>query len=131
MSRVLIVVLFSLVLIGCGVDQSDPKVVAKEYVEAVYYANLPRFKQLVQEKDYNATDDYSLFIKKDSTAKSNTRKFRGDISLVAVTDHYQKDDRARARVKVEFNNGERRLLSIQMHKVGENWYVNPMSWSRW
>ncbi|NVK88425.1 MAG: DUF4878 domain-containing protein [Gammaproteobacteria bacterium] len=129
--KLLMVNVCTLFLVGCGIDQSDPKVVAQEYVEAVYFANLPRFMELVDPDDYDATDDYRLFIAKDSTAKSNTRKHRGGVTLVAATDSYVKGDRAHVRVKVEFNNGERRLLSINMHQKDGNWYVNPMSWARW
>ncbi len=131
MFRIVVTLIISSCLFACGVDQTDPEVVAKEYVEAVYFANLPRFKLLVAEKDYQATADYQLFIEKNSTAKSNTRKFRGDISLITATDRSVNGNHARVRVKVEFNNGERRLISVPLHKVGEHWFVGPMSWARW
>ncbi|WMS86283.1 DUF4878 domain-containing protein [Pleionea litopenaei] len=126
-----IAVSFIMLLTACGVDQSNPEVVAQEYVEAIYFANLPRFKEIVEPDDYDANDDHKLFVAKDSTAKSNTRKHRGGIALVQVSDSYVKDNRARVRVNVEFNNGERRVLSISLHMKDGNWYVNPTSWARW
>lgn len=131
MFRIVATLIVSSCLFACGVDQTDPEVVAEEYVEAVYFANLPRFKLLVEEKDHQATTDYQLFIEKSSTAKSDTRKFRGDISLIAATEQSVNGNRARVRVKVEFNNGERRLISVPLHKVDEHWFVGPMSWARW
>ncbi|PWK53623.1 uncharacterized protein DUF4878 [Pleionea mediterranea] len=120
-----------LLLSACGMDQSDPEAVALEYVESVYFANLPRFKMVVEESDYDDNEDYRLFISKDSTAKSNTRKKRGDIALISVTDRYVNKGRARIRIKVEFNNGERRILAIGLHKKDDLWYINPSTWSRW
>lgn len=118
-------------LTACGIDQSDPNAVAKEYVEAVYYANVKRFKQVVEPKDHKANDDHELFVTKESTGKSNTREARGDISLISVDDTYVKDGRARVRISVEFNNGERRILSISLHQNEGDWYVNPTTWARW
>ncbi len=125
------VVIVSFFLVSCGVDQSNPEAVAKEYVDAVYHANLPRFKSLVEEGDYDANDDYRLFTTKESTAKSNTRKFRGGVTLIEIANSYVKDTRSTVRVKVEFKNGDRKLLSIRLHKNGDSWFVNPMSWSNW
>lgn len=120
-----------LLVSACGIDQSDPEVVALEYVESVYFANLPRFKMLVEESDYDDNEDYRLFISKESTGKSNTRKKRGDIALISVTDRYVNEGRARIRIKVEFNNGERRILAIGLHQKEDLWYINPSTWSRW
>ncbi len=131
MFRIVVAIIISSCLLACGVDQTDPQAVAEEYVEAVYFANLPRFKQLVEEKNHQATADYQRFTENNSTAKSNTRKFRGDISLIAATEHSVNGNRARVRVKVEFNNGERRLISVPLHKVEQHWFVGPMSWARW
>ncbi|NVJ60644.1 MAG: DUF4878 domain-containing protein [Gammaproteobacteria bacterium] len=129
--RITIILLLSVFLSACGIDQSDPEVVAKGYVEAIYYADVNLFKKLVEPKDYEATEDHKLFSDKDSTGKSETRKSRGDVSLISIDDTYINQDRARVRISVEFNNGERRILSISLHQKEGAWYVNPTSWARW
>ena len=129
--RSLIVIVFIVLLTSCGVDQSSPEAVAAEYVEAVYTANTKRFKMLVEKKHLESTEDYRLFVTGKSTARSTTREFRGGLDTIDAIKTSITKDRATVRVRVVFKKGKQKRLSIRMHSVDGDWFVDPMSWSSW
>jgi len=118
-------------LLSCTVNHDDPAAVALAYVESVYRADLRTFKQCVEEKDLQKTEDHKLFVTGKSTAKSKTSYKRGGYTSITVKSQRQTKLTATVTIDVKFAKGVTKNLRISLHKTKEGWYVNPMSWGLW
>ncbi len=128
--RVMLLVFLSLTLSAC-LNYKDPAAVAVAYVDAVYANELKTFKKLVEEKDFESTQDYKLFTQRKTTGRLLTRVARDGITQIEVINSNISEQKAYIKINVTFQNKQVKNLNINLHQNGGRWYVDPMSWATW
>lgn len=122
---VMAVGLFALVFASCGgVDQKDPKAVAKAAVEALKSGDAKAMIDLAYFKDEAAKEEAKKELDSEETKKQmeTMKEALKDITF-EVGEVKEDGDKATATIKVK--NGDKEAeVSMKLQKSGDDWKVN-------